>query len=110
MTDKDREHLARMLEFSRRIQRRICGVSLEAFIEDSDVQDMVLYAIGQVGENANAVSDDIREAHPDLLWNAVIGIRNRVFHSYGDIDMTLVYEAAVDHTPLLVQQLEKIIC
>jgi uncharacterized protein with HEPN domain len=98
-----------MLEFSRRVQRRIHEVTLEAFLDDDDLQDMVLYAIGQVGENANAVSDNIREAHPDLLWNALIGIRNRVFHSYGDIDMTLVYEAAVDHAPLLIQQLEKII-
>jgi len=35
-------------------------------------------------------------------------ICNRVFHSYGDIDMTIVYEAALDHTPMLVKQLEDI--
>jgi len=109
MTDKDRAYLQRMLEFSRRIQRRVSNTTTEAFLVDENLQDMVLYAIGQVGENANAVSDDIKEAHPDLRWNAIIGIRNRVFHSYGDIDMTLVYEAAVDHTPLMIQQLERIL-
>jgi len=109
MTDKDLAYLRRMLEFSRRIQRRISNTTEETFLADENLQDMVLYAIGQVGENANAVSDDIKKAHPDLLWNAVIGIRNRVFHSYGDIDMTLVYEAAVDHTPLLIRQLESIL-
>ncbi|MCL1883076.1 MAG: DUF86 domain-containing protein [Defluviitaleaceae bacterium] len=109
MTDKDYAYLQRMLEFSRRIQRRVGGTTAETFLVDENLQDMVLYAIGQVGENANAVSDDIKDAHPDLLWNAIIGIRNRVFHSYGDIDMTLVYEAAVDHTPLLIRQLEKIL-
>jgi uncharacterized protein with HEPN domain len=109
MTDKDRAYLQRMLEFSRRIQRRVSNTTAEEFLVDENLQDMVLYAIGQVGENANAVSDDVKEAHPDLLWNAIIGIRNRVFHSYGDIDMTLVYEAAVDHTPLMIQQLEKIL-
>ena len=109
MTDKDRAYLQRMLEFSRRIQRRVSNTTVEAFLADENLQDMVLYAIGQVGENANAISDDIKEAHPDLLWNAIIGIRNRVFHSYGDIDMTLVYEAAVDHTPLVIRQLERIL-
>ena len=109
MTDRDRAYLQRMLEFSRRIQRRVGGTTVETFLVDENLQDMVLYAIGQVGENANAVSDDIKNAHPDLLWNAIIGIRNRVFHSYGDIDMTLVYEAAVGHTPLLIRQLEKIL-
>jgi len=109
MNDKDRAYLQRMLEFSKRIQRRVSNTTAEAFLMDENLQDMVLYAIGQVGENANAVSDDVKEAHPDLLWNALIGIRNRVFHSYGDIDMTLVYEAAVDHTPLVISQLEKIL-
>jgi len=109
MTDKDRAYLQRMLEFSRRIQRRVSNTTAEVFLADENLQDMVLYAVGQVGENANAVSDDIKESHPDLLWNAIIGIRNRVFHSYGDIDMTLVYEAAVDHTPFVIRQLEKIL-
>ena len=109
MTDKDRAYLHRMLDFSKRIQRRVSSMTIDAFLADEDLQDMVLYAIGQVGENANAASDNIRELHPDLLWSAIIGIRNRVFHSYGDIDMTLVFEAAVDHTPLLIRQLEEIL-
>ena len=108
MLAKDNDHLRRMHEFSRRIMRRVEEVSAEDFLADDDLQDMVLYAIGQVGENASAVSDSTKDAHPEILWNAIIGIRNRVFHSYGDIDMTIVYEAAVGHTPMLVRQLEEI--
>ena len=103
MLAKDNDHLRRMYEFSRRIIRRIEDVSMKDFLSDYDLQDMVLYAIGQVGENASAISDSTKDAHPEILWNAIIGIRNRVFHSYGDIDMTIVYEAAVGHTPLLVK-------
>jgi len=108
MPVKDNDHLIRMHEFSRRIMRRIEDISAEDFLADYDLQDMVLYAIGQVGENASAVSDLTKDAHPDILWNAIIGIRNRVFHSYGDIDMSIVYEAAVGHTPMLIRQLEEI--
>ena len=55
MTAKDRAYLQRMLEFSRRIQQRVGGTTTETFLADENLQDMVLYAIGQVGENANAV-------------------------------------------------------
>jgi len=109
MRDRDYTLLSRMLEFSKRIKRRTLGISITEFLESDDLQDMILYAIGQVGENANAVSDEVRDAYPNILWSAVIGIRNRVFHSYGDIDMTIVYEAIIDHTPLLIQQLEDIL-
>jgi len=109
MNDRDFSTLSQMLEFTKRLKRRIEGVSIGEFLENDDLQDMILYAIGQVGENANLVSDEVRDAHTGMLWNAVIGIRNRVFHSYGNIDMTIVYEAVIEHTPLLIQQLEDIL-
>jgi uncharacterized protein with HEPN domain len=95
-----------MLNFAKRIERRITGVSLKTFLEDEDIQDAILYAIGHVGEYANAVSEEARAKHYDILWNALIGIRNRVFHAYGDVDIQIVYEAAVEHTPKLIAQLQ----
>ena len=109
MKDKDFEHLRLMLDFAKRVKRRISGVPIDRFLENEDLQDMVLYAIGQVGENANSISDDMRDKHHEILWGAVIGIRNRVFHSYGAVDMSIVYEAATDHIPELVKQLTNIL-
>ena len=109
MASKDTDHLQRMLNFSIRIMRRIEGVTAEEFLADDDLQDMILYAIGQVGENANAISDIYKDSNPNILWDALVGIRNRVFHSYGDIDMKIVYEAAVGHIPILIRQLENIL-
>ena len=108
MNDRDFAYFERMLTFAKRVERRIVGVSLETFLEDEDVQDLVLYAIGQIGESANAISDETRDKYHDILWNALIGIRNRVFHSYEDIDMQIVYEAAKEHTPKLITQLRSI--
>ena len=109
MKDRDFTYIERMYVFAKRVERRIAEVSLESFLEDEDIQDLILYAIGQIGENANAISDEERERHNDILWDALIGIRNRVFHSYGDIDMKIVYEAAKEHTPKLISQLQSII-
>jgi uncharacterized protein with HEPN domain len=109
MNDKDLSHFKLMLGFAKRVQRRIESVSLDDFFNNEDAQDMILYAIGQVGENANAISEEMRDAHNDILWNAVIGIRNRVFHSYGDVDMRIVYKTAVEHMPKLIVMLQKIV-
>jgi len=105
MNDKDLSHFKQMHKFAKRVERRIADVSLEVFLEDEDIQDLILYAIGQIGENANEISEEAREKYPDILWNALIGIRNRVFHSYGDIDMQIVYEAATEHIAKLINQL-----
>ena len=109
MNDRDFSNLEYMLKFARRVERRIAGISLEVFLGDEDIQDLVLYAVGHIGEYANSVSEDTRIKHHDIPWSALIGLRNRVFHSYGDIDMQIVYEVATDHTPKLIKQLEMIV-
>lgn len=109
MINKDYEHIKLMLEFAKRVERRITGVSVVQFLANDDLQDMVLYAMGQIGENASAVSEVARNNHHEILWNPIIGIRNRVFHSYGDVDMSIIYEAAADHIPELIKELTKIL-
>jgi len=109
MINKDYEHIKLMLDFAGRVKRRISEMSVAQFLENDDLQDMVLYAMGQIGENANAVSDTVRNKYHEVLWSPIIGIRNRVFHSYGNIDMSIVYETAVGHIPELIKELTKIL-
>ena len=59
-------------------------------------------------EFANKVSDETRDKYHDILWYELVGIRNRIFHSYGDVNMRIVYNAASINTPLLIKQLESI--
>ena len=57
MKDRDITYFERMYEFAKRVKRRIAEVTLEAFLDDDDIQDLILYAIGQIGENANSISE-----------------------------------------------------
>jgi len=50
MTEKERKCLENMLDFAERVQRRIGDMTYEEFSVDKDKQDMVLYALGQIGE------------------------------------------------------------
>ena len=109
MNELDFECIRLMLEFCERVQRRIKGVDLDTFLDNEDLQDSVLYAVGQIGENANKVSESARELYHDILWNQIIGIRHRVFHSYGNVDMSIIYEVVVEHMPKLAKQLRRII-
>ena len=110
MNDKVRDliYLRYMHEFAKRVERRILGVSLEAFLENEDVQDSILFAIGHIGEFANKVSDETRDKYHDILWNELVGIRNRIFHSYGDVNMRIVYNIASINTAQLIRHLESI--
>lgn len=109
MSDRDFAHFKNMYKFAGRVENRISDVSLETFLADEYLQDSILYAIGHIGESANEISEETKAHYHSILWNALIGIRNRVFHSYEDVDMSIVYKAAKEHTPVLIEQLQRIL-
>jgi len=94
MSSKDRKILQGMLEFALRVDARLKGVTLEKFLSDLVLQDSVLYALGQLGEKTNLLSDSFLEQYPSDDWYKLIGLRNRLFHSYEDIKLDMVYEMA----------------
>ena len=109
MTEKDRKCLENMLDFAERVHRRICDMTYEEFATDEDKQDMVLYALGQIGENASGISDKFKETHHEILWTPIIGIRNRIFHVYDNINMKMIFDAAFNGTTELINRLKEIL-
>jgi uncharacterized protein with HEPN domain len=51
----------------------------------------VLKEIEIIGEAANKVSENAREAIPKVPWNQIIAMRNRTIHGYFDIDNDIVW-------------------
>ena len=68
------------------------GMSFENFVRDRRTQLSVLKSLEIVGEAAVQVSEDIRRANPDIPWRQIVGMRNRLVHTYFDIDLPLVWD------------------
>ena len=102
MRDKDRQLLLSILAFANKVERRMTNLSFEAFLENDDIQEAILYALGQMGEKVNHLSAEFREQYPRDEWYGLIGLRNRIFHSYEDITMDIVYKVAKEQTGQLI--------
>ena len=50
--------------------------------------DSVMFRIVQIAENGAKLTDVFREAHPDIPWAAIRGMRNRIVNNYGVVSMT----------------------
>ncbi|MCC6839955.1 MAG: DUF86 domain-containing protein [Flavobacteriales bacterium] len=55
------------------------------------------------------MTKELRQAHPAVPWNLVIGMRNRLVHDYFRIDTTVVAEVVRIHIPKLKPQVEAIL-
>jgi uncharacterized protein with HEPN domain len=62
-----------------------------------------------IGEAARGISPQFRDAHPELPWKSIIGMRDRLIHGYFDINLDVVWETVTDDLPPLIAKLEKIL-
>jgi len=95
--------------FATRIQRIMKSKSLENFLADNDIQDAVLYRLGQIGESASKILDDEQEKYPTLFWDGMIGLRHRLFHEYYDIDLSRVYDITQQPISSMIDELSSIL-
>ena len=93
--------------------REVVSFTGGATREDLDTNIMLFRALsmsaGIIGEAASRVSQDFRDAHPQIPWKQVIGMRNFLFHAYFKVDKDILWDTALDAIPALVAELEKVL-
>ena len=52
------------------------------------------YALIQIGELSNGLSDDFIEQYNKIPWRQIIGMRNRIVHGYDTINLEIVWNTA----------------
>jgi uncharacterized protein with HEPN domain len=95
-----------MVEFAYRVQGYVEGMTLADFEGNQEKQDAVTYRVGVIGEAARNVSVDTTDAI-DLDWRGITGMRNRLFHGYGEVDVSLLWKAVKDYLPPMIATLER---
>lgn len=69
--------------------------------------DSMLFRMIQISENSKKLSDEFKQKHSLVPWNAVYGFRNRIVHDYGNVDLNIIYETLKNDIPDLLEVLSK---
>lgn len=86
----DRERLLDILEAIERIDRYATR-GRDVFDEDELIQSWITVQLQIIGEAAARITTDLRDAHPEVPWRQIIGMRNVLAHGYFDIDLDIVW-------------------
>jgi uncharacterized protein with HEPN domain len=108
-TWRDGKYLADMLLAAERADRHRTRVTEEQFRSDELVQDAVVYSLQVIGEAARMVSAETRLRLSEIPWTEIIGMRNRLVHEYGDIDLDIAWNAVNIDVPRLIELLTPIV-
>ena len=106
---RDREFLLDILEAAKLAVSYVGEKSKENFLKDIQCQDAVVRRFEIIGEASRRISDDTRDAHPELPWGEMIAMRNVMIHEYDDVDFTVVWETVKNNLSSLIESLERIL-
>ena len=76
--------------------------------EDEILVDSTMFRLIQVAENSEKLTEKFKETYPSIPWRAIKGLRNRIVHEYGNVDLTIVYDTVKKDIPELIGILEGI--
>ena len=60
-----------------------------------------------VGEAAAHVSEAERKRLPQIPWEDIIGMRNRVVHGYDEVDFDILWDVIELHLPPLIVEIRR---
>ena len=93
--------------------REVLSFSTDKDRADLDTNRMLslslVHLLEIIGEAAVGISSEFREKYPQVPWNAIVGMRNRLIHGYYDINLDIVWKTVKEDIPPLVTELEQII-
>jgi uncharacterized protein with HEPN domain len=90
MTKDPRVYLAHILECIQKIER-FTADGKSRFLQEPMIQDAVLRNFEVIGEAAKRLADPYRQAHPEIPWRALAGLRNVLIHQYEGVDLVRVW-------------------
>lgn len=106
---RDAAYLWDMREAARDIVEWVEDVSYEQFCKDEMLHSAVERKLEVFGEAAGRVSTAMQEAHPDIPWKDIKGVRVILAHKYADIDLGVIWESATSELPEILPKIEKLI-
>jgi len=84
------------------------GLAKDDFLADRRTQQAVIMSLIIIGEAATKVMDgyaEFTQAHAQVPWRHMRGMRNRIAHGYFDINLDLVWDTVQAALPELLKQL-----
>ena len=105
----DGVYVKHMLEHARKAVEGVNSRGRRAFDEDELLRQGLTRLVQIIGEAARRISPEYCQAHPEIPWTAIVGMRNKVVHDYLSVDSDRVWDTITLELPPLIEQLERLL-
>ena len=72
--------------------RFVEGMDYASFVDDQRTNFAVIRAIEIMGEAAKNIPDDVRERFPEIPWQDMSKMRDKIIHAYFGVQLEVVWD------------------
>ena len=87
----------------------IAGMDVNEFLNDERTYKATLWDLRIIGEAASNVPRFVQDNNPHISWAEIIAMRNRITHSYGAIDIDIVWDTLQNDVPIMIADLRELL-
>ncbi len=93
--ERDNDQLGVILRYCDRLDASLerFGRTFDAFACDVPFQDSCSLCLIQIGEAVARLSDGFKNAHPEMDWRRIYGMRCHLVHGYEMFDADIAWDA-----------------
>ena len=104
-----RLYLEDILESCRFIQEFVHSMDFEAFVSDEKTTSAVIRKFEVMGEAAKNIPEQIWVEYPNVPWQKMASMRDRLIHAYFGVDYQLVWDTIQQFIPSLIETIADIL-
>ena len=91
------------------IEKFIENMNFNQFKNDDKTSSAVIRKFEIIGEATKNIPEAVREQHSQVPWKDMAGMRDKLIHSYSEVDLKLVWMTIQQRLPELKSTVEKIL-
>ncbi len=91
-----RDYLIDILEAISDLRSFTDGMNYESFCADRKTVNACIRSLEVIGKATKKIPPEIRQQKPNLPWQAIAGMRDKLIHEYFGVDLEIVWQT-IEH-------------
>ena len=111
MKYSDEQRIQKILEYSQKLRDYIQEneITKERLMQEYSLQWLVTTPLYNIGEHAYYISKEYKEAHNEIPWGMISGLRHRLVHDCDGTNWSIISDVVFEELPLLISQIQSLI-